>query len=119
ADAGSLASLPLARAGQRPSRRYQSALGSPAQPKSLARVQNLLAPAVQGSTLAEVAPPREVPPNQLGVRFSMRPAGPRPRVDRRSAIFFSSSAAGDDGSLSTSGVPLSPPSRSRVSRGTW
>ena len=47
------------------------------------------------------------------------PTRPRARLARPSAILLSSTAAGADGSLSTRGRPASPPSRSRVSIGTW
>src|ERR1700755_2822930 len=53
------------------------------------------------------------------MRLSMRPARPRPRLESVSVIFVSCRAAGADASLSTSGVPLSPPSRRRTSSGTW
>ena len=53
-----------------------------------------------------------------GVKPSERPASPRVRCPRRSAICRSSFAAGVSGSASTSGTPVSAPSRSRTSMGT-
>ncbi len=54
-----------------------------------------------------------------GLRLSIRPARPRPLLASDSATLASWIAAGADGSARTSGLPLSPPSRSRTSSGIW